>query len=104
MGFLKTGFKNESDVSVEYWKIIDYHISVMYQAVDIIYGGWVSKDAKDANKAMVQQTHVMGMSDKYDEYFGTTALNAIDINTVGQAYKYTKENKSGEFFKDASDV
>lgn len=104
MGFLKTGFKNESDVSVEYWRIIGYHISVMYQAVDITYGGWVSKAARDANKTMVQQTHVMGMSDKYDEYFGTTTLNVVDVNVIEQSYKYTKENKSGEFFKDAIDI
>lgn len=104
MGLLKVGFKNESDVSVEYWKIIDYHINVMYQAVDITFGGWVSKAARDANKTMVQQIHVSGIDDKYDEYFGTMALNVVDVNAVSQAYKYTKENKSGEFFKDASDI
>jgi len=104
MGFLKAGFKNESDVSVEYWKIIDYHISVMYQAIDITYGGWVSKASRDANKAMVQQIHVSGIDDKYDQYFGTTALSAVGVNAVVQSYKYTKENKSGEFFKDASDI
>lgn len=104
MGFLKTGFKNASDVPVEYWKIIDYHISVMYQAIDITYGGWISKAASDANKAMVQQIHVSSINDKYDEYFSTTALDVVDVNTVGQSYKYTKENESGKFFEDASDV
>ena len=101
MAFGKKKYKNDSDVDVTYWKVIDYHVNVLYKTVDITFGGWLSKISKDGNKAIVQQKNVRCMGDKFDEYFSTTVLDTVDVNVVNQMYKFTKGNS--EFFTDASD-
>lgn len=101
MAFGKAEYKNDSDVDVTYWKVIDYHVNVLYKTVDIVFGGWMSQISRDANKAIVQQKNVRCMSDKFDDYFSTTVLNVVDINAVNQIYRFTKGNS--DFFTDASD-
>ena len=107
MAFLKSDYSTDAGVSVEYWAVMGYQVNVVDRMVDITFGGWVSKDVKDAQKRPVQIRTVRVLKEDFQQYFSTSVLSAADVNPISQAYRYVKENglsDDGAFFKDSTDA
>lgn len=92
--------ENESGVVVAYWKVSGLNLSFIGKRGFITVTGFLTEDARLADKDQITLKQVKIEPEKFDTYFSDELMAAT--NPKDLAYKYIKENN--EFFMDSTDA
>ena len=87
---LEKEIENVSGVSVSYWKVSGINLSFAGKRGSIMLAGYLSKEARDADKEQVSLRQINIENKIFDNYFSLVKMS--ETNAIQLAYNYIADN------------